>query len=340
MTLTEHYESLYADQKRAPGIKPVVDALTEILARLLLMQNAYAAFTARKTQSVQFPYSEVENTVLKIEACIALATANLDVPWDLIGALRDELRALRNLRFVKDIFSSRQKSSEAVENIFVIQTRSRKAYIVQWADTLRGVAERFLHDGDRWLEIAALNELDYPYCVNGSASIPSGKHVAIPGDLIALPLDAQSPQNQVVGSMPTDYDTLLGQDILLSGIDFDAHGDFILIAGGKNFEQAVRHRLIIPKGQLPLHPEYGSELESYIGTQATFAAIEQAGLEAFRTVRQDPRVVMIDTASVAFRDIETVTTSFKSTALTVNLTVRVIGQESPSQLNLVVPRTG
>jgi phage baseplate assembly protein W len=331
MLLTEHYVALAADQKRAPSVRPIVDAMTEIMARLLLIQSAYTAFRSGKAVAIQFPYSEVETTVVKIEALIAQSTANLDVPWDLNIALRNELRALRRLRLVKDIFSSLAKSSEAVANVFVVQSRSRKGYMVQWGDTLRGVAQRFLNDGDRWLEIATLNSLDYPYVVNREADIPSGKAVAIPGDLITLPLDAQDPKNQVVGSMPTDYGTLLGQDVLLDAsgfLEFDAGGDFITVSGGENLAQAVRHRLIIPKGQLPLHPDYGSELELYIGAQGTPAAVEQAGLEVRRTIRQDPRITRIDNA----------TAQFNSTALTASLTARVIGQESPAELNLVIPR--
>jgi len=331
MTLTEHYVALSADQKRAPLVKPVVNALTEVLARLLLIRNAYMAFNKGKSPMIRFPYSEVQTTVDQIDSLIELATANLDVPWDLNVALRDELRALRRLRLIKDLFTSFEKSSEAVNNVFLVQSRSRKGYMVQWGDTLRGVAQRFLNDGDRWLEIATLNSLDYPYVAKREADISAGKAVAIPGDLITLPLDAQDPHNQVVGSAPTDYGTLLGQDIALTQdgyLEFDAQGDLRVVSGGENLAQAVRHRLIVPKGQLPLHADYGCELELYIGIAGTPAAVQQAAMEVRRTVRQDPRITRVENA----------VTIFQASALTATLTARVIGQESPAELNLVIPR--
>jgi len=89
-TLCEYYVGFLNNQKRIPSLKPITASLSQVLARLLLILSTYQQFVQGKTLVVEFPYSEIENTLKLMQSLIDTATINLDTPWDFIVALRGE----------------------------------------------------------------------------------------------------------------------------------------------------------------------------------------------------------------------------------------------------------
>jgi len=319
-----------AAQKAVPALKPIVQRHTDIVARLLLFQRAYVLFQRRVTQIVEFPFGELTRTIALIDELIPLAYEAMDIPFDFIVDLRGAQKELRKLRVLKSMINSQARNSEAVVDQFITGPRSRKAYKVQWGDTLRGIAQRFLHDQTRWMELATLNSLDYPYIVFQASDIPAGQTVLKAGDIMSLPLDAQTEGNDVIGEVPTDLDTILGTDILLGNgmLQFDEAGDFTTISGVPNLIQATRHRLITDRGSLILHPEYGSDLNRFIGSEGNDTNAAMAALEAWSTLRNEPR----------FTRIQDVKARFEASVLEIPFTAFVISSDAPLSENIIIAR--
>jgi phage baseplate assembly protein W/nucleoid-associated protein YgaU len=157
---------------------------------------------------------------------------------------------------------------------------------IQPGDTLQAVASRELGDSSRWPELVAVNELSYPYI---DFSGPEG-----------------SPDPSFPGKVLGKGDTLklpdLGGNVVPDdpiGTDMDEVGDLAtLIAGVDNIRGALLRRLRTPKGYLPHHPEYGSDLSTYIGKPLTPAVILSIRAEVERTLMADHRVVGVASVGV------------------------------------------
>lgn len=97
--------------------------------------------------------------------------------------------------------------------------------------------------------------------------------------------------------MVSDDDLILGKDIQFN----QSKLDFVVTAGGdleverydKNLAQALWHRLSTKKGELPLHPFYGSEIHIMVGEINNEDNREKIRLLVAECVEQDPRVESI-----------------------------------------------
>ncbi len=332
MTLLEYLEDFERSKKDLPLLRDIANQLRTVLARVYLIQTAINRRQSGETETVEFPFSELLTTVTLIDTLIADAFENIEVPYEFIVRLRETQRQLRTFRLLKELFTARERRKEALVNVFSPSPRSRKVYQVQQGDTLMGIAERFLKDFNRWPELVALNNLDYPYIITEEGvTVPAGKTILTAGNFLILPLDALDVGNDVLAQTPTDYASILGVDIFRSHdgrLRFDESGDFITVSGVPNLNDALIRRLKTAEGELPLHPEYGSKLDQFIGQEATDFNVAMTGMETWRTVVEDPRISKVINLAVAF----------EATVVDVTFDAYVIGQETPAPLNLVLPK--
>ena len=149
-------------------------------------------------------------------------------------------------------------------------------------DSLQAIAARELGDGKRWAELVSYNGLVPPYITDDPLVARAG--VVLTGALILVPA-------ATAAAYTTDQSQVFERDIaLVAGQITIVDGDFGPIEGLQNLKQAIRHRVATDRGELIMHPEYGSKLRLLIGTGNNAIAGQLAAEYARAAVSADPRV--------------------------------------------------
>lgn len=185
-------------------------------------------------------------------------------------------------------------------------------HIVIDGDTLPAIAQKYLEDPTRWLELAILNELEYPFILHEERTSETSTKVKCIGESLLLPIEAAI-SNQPIGVLFSHYERVLGEDIDAikplgdfiqldrpEQLEFsaDTYGDLKIISGLQNLKQSILLRLMTPKGTLLHHPHYGTELHKLIGKKSTARMAQRIKLEIERTIRTDNRVEDVVVSSV------------------------------------------
>jgi phage baseplate assembly protein W len=138
--------------------------------------------------------------------------------------------------------------------------------------------------------------------------------------------------------MPTERETLFGDDLLLrgyaEGLDLTQHqeglpgGDLALARGNANIVQALTLRLRVRRGELaPLGwPDYGSRLHELIGEPDVPRTHLKAQAFARQAIEADPRVLRVESVR---------TVSLPGERDTVRLMLDIQLIDAPNPLNLV-----
>ena len=159
----------------------------------------------------------------------------------------------------------------------------------QHGDTLQKIAARELGDAGLWAEIIVLNGMVPPYLTDDPAAVAPG--VFLNGGLITIP--AASP-----GAATNDPNAVFGQDILLTNGKFTfTDGDFAVVSGLPNLNQALTNALDTDQGELLYHTQYGSLVRRIIGGKNGPSSTLIAANYAKATVEADPRISSV-TSSV------------------------------------------
>lgn len=183
---------------------------------------------------------------------------------------------------------------------------------VRRGETIRDIAQRMLGDRGRWHDIAILNDLRAPYISN-----TGGFGILQPGDIILVPTEGPIGVDsaQVNLNNPTDKETevddkrfgpvqqAFGRDLRLKSVTVAAdvdltdlvvnnEGDLSTVAGIPNVTQGLRLKFATERGELTVHPFYGSSFP--IGSKATPAAFTAFQIDVRNTLRSDPRVSSIE----------------------------------------------
>lgn len=193
-------------------------------------------------------------------------------------------------------------------------------HIIVQGETLQSVAQDELGDYSQWYSIAQLNNLKYPYIVDTVAEKLAGTNVLTFGDTLMISLPDITAQNDLIASMATmpqfDQDELLalalGKDLDImpltdttvtaaQGLSYqtlemkgDGHGGIAIVRALDNLKQSLFIRLITPKGSYVGHPEYGSQLDMYLGLKNTEENAQLIDLEIERTLWTDSRVTNVE----------------------------------------------
>jgi phage baseplate assembly protein W len=191
-------------------------------------------------------------------------------------------------------------------------------------ETLQSIATKYLGTADKALEIAVLNDLDYPFIVNIGQTASSGLNVKTAGDVILVPLMADSVSD--LNDVYSDLDSInMGTDLQLventtnlssySGGEFatSLYHDLQTVSGIDTLSQDLLHRLLTPYGSLPHHPTYGSTFLTIVGKKNDTDWRQKASIELSRTFRSDPRV----------SDVKNVVVNSNSTEMYIECTIVV-----------------
>lgn len=168
-------------------------------------------------------------------------------------------------------------------------------------ESVQSIAAKYLKDASRGLEIAVLNDLDYPFITRISEVPPARTKTMTAGDIILVPIQVDNTLD--LKDVSDDLDSVtLGADILLqadlsalslaSGGEFQANTylDLQLASGVDTLIQDLLHRLMTSPGSLPYHPSYGSKFLLIVGQKNNTEWRQKAVIELCRTFRCDPRV--------------------------------------------------
>ena len=205
-------------------------------------------------------------------------------------------------------------------------------YTIQSGDTLRQISRRLLGNADQWWVIAQFNQLSWPFIDTTGATYPAGHRVLSLGQVLLIPGRTDDPAlSQVVIPEPDLYAVLLGVDLLVTSMgDLQVNygsGDVRVVQGVPNLQQALLYRLLTRKGELPHHPEYGSNLQLHVGKVLDDTRVNLIRLEVMQTLLADPRV-----KEVQYLQVQT-----DADAVNIDGSLGVIGQSDSVPLNLVIP---
>lgn len=192
-------------------------------------------------------------------------------------------------------------------------------HIISQGETLQSIAQDELGDMSQWYTIAQTNNLKYPYIVDTVAEKLAGTNVMTFGDILLISVDDATAESDLLASMAVmpqfDQEELLalalGKDLDImpltdttvtaaQGLSFqslemkgDGHGGIALVKSLDNLRQSLFIRLITPKGSYIGHPEYGSQLDMYLGMPNTEENAQLIDLEIERTLWTDSRVTNV-----------------------------------------------
>ena len=184
---------------------------------------------------------------------------------------------------------------------------------VRVGETIRSIAHRCTGNRARWHELALLNDLRAPYV----ASV-SSPNVLGPGDTILCPADESSgvetatislgdkstadnsnhdefkfgPIQQAYGRDLRLRSVAVAADINLTDLSVGQSGDLSTIVGVPNVEQALKMKFATERGELTVHPRFGSQFP--IGSKASNVAFTAFQIDVSNTLRSDTRVKSID----------------------------------------------
>src|SRR5690606_8676315 len=84
-------------------------------------------------------------------------------------------------------------------------------------DTIQSIAQRYLGDANKWVELVMINELEHPFIVNEYRNENTPKNVRAIGEIIYIPLTEE--RNLLSELKPYQIkqglDNVLGEDIAL-----------------------------------------------------------------------------------------------------------------------------
>lgn len=189
---------------------------------------------------------------------------------------------------------------------------------VRVGETIRDIAQRSTGNRGRWHEIALLNDLRSPYIAN-----QRGTNVLGPGDVILVPVDDSTgvqtstisrgdeslqdtgnkdefrfgPIQQAYGRDLRLRSVTVSSDIDLTDLVIGQSGDLSTVAGVPNVEQAMRLKFATERGELTVHPRYGSQFP--IGSKASSVAFTAFQIDVANTLRSDTRVRNIEKLALA-----------------------------------------
>ena len=227
--------------------------------------------------------------------------------------------------------TGRQITINSMENLYIGQrvligssSRVQTARKILGIDRLSDTSFLITLDGEANLEPYTIADLAYmqaylPGTVNSQQKIFIPSTLPVPNDAnIVIPASQQSVD--LVGLSKVDWLLTESGDVAINN-----YGDFRYSAGITNLIQAVRIKLLTPKGRLLLHPEFGlgvkpGTITSEIDVQDIFNSIN-------KMIEEDPR----------FQGLDSLQISISGPTLSINMGVMIAGVNGVFPLSFNMP---
>lgn len=185
-------------------------------------------------------------------------------------------------------------------------------HVISEGDTIQSIGALYNVD---WTEIVTVNGLEYPYINSHRDSYDTKANIANLGDTLVIPSQGIVIPHRIENSVDELESYTFGGDLSIFSqktvlnleeqekeLSDDSNGDLLLVEGLSNLHQQLLIRLGTPKGTLMLHPDFGSNLTSYIGRKATSELLTEISLEVQECILSDFRVKDISNLEIEFRD--------------------------------------
>lgn len=180
--------------------------------------------------------------------------------------------------------------------------------IVMAGENIHDVAKRLTGKWASWKELVLINNLKPPYISDlGSANVLK------PGDKILVPLKSFVGTTEHKGPINTDanmrsqslMEIALGRDMKLrefggifdkADIELGASGDYAMIDGFSNFEQACNIKVRTPSGALVMHEDFGADFSP--GMKPNVLKMTELELRLVAAFLSDNRVQRIPRSAI------------------------------------------
>ena len=223
-----------------------------------------------------------------------------DQEFEILGAFNDLIVATNALIAYPNLFKSEFDASIAdinakfSDSLNLQSLPATKQIILNGRTDLERIALDELGDPTRWVEIAELNDLKYPYIVQNLSDTRS--NVKKPGDKLLIPQNIRSGLSDVstVKEIPSiqglsETERSFGTDLKVTpemDLDLANNGDLAVVSGTENVAQAIILKIGYERGELKNHPEMGVGV--MVGDK--FISLEQVRDNLNATLTADKRV--------------------------------------------------
>lgn len=170
----------------------------------------------------------------------------------------------------------------AGDSLFLRDLPGSRLITPLFGESIQELAARELGDAAAWPLIAWVNGLLPPYLTDDPAQVSDG--VVLAGTALVVPADSGAPAQ--VDPLGTDIELSGGQLLV-------ADGDLAVVSGLDNLRQALRHRVMVARGSLLFHRDYGSFVPALLGDRLSPQALRLAEFYARSSLIADPRVTSV-----------------------------------------------
>lgn len=186
-------------------------------------------------------------------------------------------------------------------------------HTVTAGDTIQSIG--LLYDVD-WTNLVEVNGLEYPYIDTDQVLSKEDEtdNIAKVGSKLVIPTQGINIPNKTNNSSQEIEKYAFGSDLDLFSLETsengvinlevegqltdNGRGDIKLSEGIENLRQQLTLRLGTPKGALLLHPEFGSNILTYIGLRTTVELLNKIKLEVQECLLGDFRVLGVSNITV------------------------------------------
>lgn len=176
-------------------------------------------------------------------------------------------------------------------------------HIVRSGDTLQSLAVQYLGDYSRWIDIATLNSLDYPFIIRSEDEVsisflPTSSYKKM-GDEILIPIEESGIVEKIQNQSNIDQ-LVFGSDISLANGKMYANsaGDLEILSGHDCLKQDLSNKLKCELGSSVINPDYGVRFENLIGNKMSPHWKYLAELEVTKAFLEDERVEAVQNLDV------------------------------------------
>lgn len=234
-------------------------------------------------------------------------TSITDQQFDVLSAFNQAMQGIQAIMATNVMFKSTfaeqiQYMNNAFSNQLSLQALPAVQQVTMPQNTdLERLAQIYLSDPTRWVEIAELNDLMTPYVIQDQSDTTT--NVIHPGEPILIPLNptvgfSQLPIGaEITSEQLTAFETSLGTDLKLTpnyDLSLGSDQDLQVISGTSNVAQAVILKLGIEQGELISNPSIG------VGIQVGNIQpdLNQVRSDLIKSLTQDNRIAAVTNITI------------------------------------------